>query len=138
MAYLIAILVPLVLLALFVALTVVERRRGRRYFGPARASLDAAASSLAGSARTMEPLKAAGRGLRRLAGHIIHDIATVTLAAVRASERSLSGLVRRLRSSRAPERAETRSGFLKSISYFKRTLRADAPPSKETTDTTVG
>jgi hypothetical protein len=133
MAYLVAILIPLVLLVAFVILTVIERKRGVRVLSNARASLDATASRVAVSARSLEPLAILGRNARRLAGHIIHDIATVALAAVRSSERFLSGLVRRLRSTRTSERTETRSGFLKSISYFKRTLRGTEKSSSEET-----
>lgn len=135
MAYLIAILVPAALLTAFIGLTLHERRRGVRLAGPLRVKLDAFAARLARGMRSMSPVDAALRGARRLLGHIIHDIATVTLAAVRATERSLTALVRRLRSTRSPERAETRSGFLKSISYFKRTLRGpEETPVAEATE----
>lgn len=139
MAYLVAIAVPLVLLALFLALTVVERRRGVRVLSGMRASLDATASGIAAQTRTLEPLAALMGGARTLAGHILHDIATVALAAVRAVERALAGKVRHLRSQGAPVRTETRSGFLKSVSYFKRSLRGPEKPADETpSENTVG
>lgn len=133
MAYFIAIVAPLLLLVLFLVLTAFERRKGFRVLAGPRSSLDALAQNMAASARTAEPLAVILRGVRTLVGHVVHDVATVALAVVRAVERALAGKVRRLRSERTPERTETRSGFLKSISYFKRTLRTPAVVSSEET-----
>ncbi len=130
MAYLIAILAPLALFVAFVALTVFERRRGARLFEKGRLVVDAFTRALVEDVQADVPFSRLMHGVRVLFVHIAHDIATVALMVVRAIERRLAGKVHQLKNS-ATAHAETRSGFLKSISYFKRTLRQPEVPQEE-------
>lgn len=123
MPFIVAILASLALFSGFLVLTRLERRRGARFLEGARASLDRRASHAARAVRSADFLGLVAHAVRVVAGHIIHDVASVALAGVRAFERFLTELVRELRGTRDAARPETRSRFVKSMSYFKRTLK---------------
>lgn len=129
MPYLLAILIPLGLLALFLALVAFEGRTGRRLVLPGRRELlDLKAARLAFVVRHVDWGAFANdvtrTGLERLA----HDLAHSTLIGVRALERELTGLVRTLRARRdaplLPARAADRPSRLESaVAYLKKSVQ---------------
>jgi len=128
MAALIAILVALVLFFAFLALTALERARGKRFFERARSALDVRATRIAQKLATADPFDYVVRATRTLFGHIFHDIAHVLLALVRMLERTLTGVVYRLRHLRKNhERLKTNSEYVKNITAHKESLRAETP-----------
>ncbi len=139
MAYLIAISSSLVLFFGFVGITALERKRGVRFFAPLREKLDHVTSRITKSLLAVDPLDLLVRGARVVFAHVIHDIANVLWAVVRMLERTLAGVVYKLRHLRkTDERTETNSSFVKSISSHKQTLRAPEEAVEEKTENTVG
>lgn len=131
MAYLIAISASLVLFFGFVGVTAFERKRGARLFSSLRERLDRVTLHITKSLLFVDPLDFLVRGARVVFGHVMHDIANVLWAVVRMLERTLAGVVYKLRHLRkSDERTETNSSFVKSISFHKRTLRAPEEPSE--------
>ena len=134
MALLIATLVSVALVALLVALTVVEKRQGRRVFAGARARLDAESARAAFIATNTDVAGTLLHFIRLIAAHIAHDVTAMVLRAIRMLERGLATLHVRLRRARRTD-APQGSRFVKSISYYKRSLRSPEQSPSETTDT---
>lgn len=107
MALLVAILVVAALLAGFLWLTYVERARGVRVFGRARAALDAKTAHIAATLSSETAWASLRRYVRVFADHVVHDIAHVALVVVRSVERSLTRLTRTVRT-RLASRARKR------------------------------
>jgi beta-lactamase regulating signal transducer with metallopeptidase domain len=125
MAHLIAISASLVLFFGFVGLTALEKKRGTRLLSSSREKLDRVATRTAHTLASVDPLDLLVRGARVVFAHVIHDIANVLWAVARMLERTLAGVVYRLRHLRkSDERTETNSSFVRSISFHKRTLRS--------------
>jgi hypothetical protein len=139
MAHLIAISGSLVLFFGFVGITALERKRGARFFVSQREKLDQVTLHITKSLLSVDPLDFVVRGARVVFAHVIHDIANVLWAVVRMLERTLAGVVYRLRHLRkTDQRTETNSSFVKSISSHKQTLRAPEEVMEEKTENTVG
>lgn len=138
MLYFWLILGALVLFFSFLLLTAFEEKRGTRVFHGVRSRLDAHTVKAVSVLKTADPLDFLIRGARSLFGHVFHDIMNVLWATVRMLERTLASTVRKLRTMRHhPERTETNSTFVKSISDHKETLRAE-PSVEEKREDRVG
>jgi hypothetical protein len=125
-ANLIFILISLALLIGFFALTSYEARRGSRVYAGGRARLDASIER-AEFILTHVNLGVFLRDeIRHLAGRMGHDLIHTTLVVVRAVERLLTRLVRRLRTHPEVDTAprETAREFVKVLSEFKDNLKA--------------
>jgi len=122
MASLIAILISVALFAGFVALTLIEKKRGVRVLSGARSQLDAEAARASFILSNTDFAGALLRLARMLIAHIAHDVTAMTLRAIRMLERGLATLHVRLRRARRTD-AGNGSHFVKSISYYKRSLR---------------
>lgn len=129
MGNLISVVAALALLAGFFALTGYEMRRSTRFYAPERARLDRAIERVAFIFANVDIGEFFKGELRHLASRTGHDIAHVSLLAVRAVERLLTRLVRRLRAHPEidPAPRETAREFVKTLSDFKGTLRATYP-----------
>ena len=124
MANLIFLGVTLVLLGGFFALTSYEAKRGVRVYAAGRDRLDASASR-AEIIFTHVNLGAFLRDeIRHLAARIGHNIVQFSLTTVRATERLLTRLMRRLRAHPEvdPAPRETAREFVKVLSEFKDNL----------------
>jgi hypothetical protein len=128
-ANLIFVLISIALLSGFFTVIGYERGRGTRYFAVQRARLDA----VIGRAEFILQHVSLGVFLRdeirHLAGRAGHDIAHTSLLVVRAVERVLTRLVRRLRTHPEVDTAprETAREFVKVLSEFKGNLKATHP-----------
>lgn len=128
MTHVLLIVLALLILAGFLALTNYETRRGARVFARERTVLDEKVSRIEFILEHVDLGAFAREELRRLAHRIAHDTAHVSLAAVRAAERLLTRLVRRLRPHRAEELdlRDNSSAFVKTLSDFKGRLKKAA------------
>jgi len=129
MASLIFILVSLTLLVGFFMLSAYETRRGVRLFARERARLDGDVTRIT-FVLTHVDFGAFVRDLVIHATHcIVHDIAHFSLLIVRAIERSLTRLVRFLRTWRAADIVphENTREFVKTLSDFKGHLKETRP-----------
>lgn len=128
MAHAFFIVLALLVLAGFLALTNYEARRGGRMFARERTTLDEKVSRVEFILEHVDLGAFAREELRRLAHRIAHDTAHLSLAAVRATERLLTRLVRRLRPHRAEEveLRDNSSAFVKTLSDFKGRLKKAA------------
>src|SRR3989344_3835844 len=133
MTHLILIIVTIAMLVGFLALTDYEKRRGVRLYALYRDRLDRIV------ARTEFIMENVNLGeflrdeVRHFAGRIGHDAVHFSLVVVRAAERVLTNLIRRLRTH--PEvdiapRATARE-FVKTLSDFKGSLNATHPEIQE-------
>lgn len=133
MTPLLIILVALVLLAGFFALTVHESRRGSRYAASGRAKIDAHVARASFILAHVDFAAFLREEARRIAGRLGHDFAHFTLQAVRMLERLLTRAVRRLRASQenggVPR--ETSRAFVKTLSDFKEKLAETRPEVPE-------
>lgn len=129
MIHLVLILAALFLLVGFFALTNYEARRGTRLYELQRARLDHAIERVVFIAEHINLAEFLRDEVRHLAGRIGHDIVHFSLIAVRAIERLLTNLVRRLRSHPEIDAAprETAREFVKTLSDFKGNLKATHP-----------
>ncbi|HVM59090.1 MAG TPA: hypothetical protein VMT80_02075 [Candidatus Paceibacterota bacterium] len=130
MYYLYAVAASLVLCAGFLALTAYERRRGARVFARARDAFDRRVEHAAFLFSHVDFAAFLREESLRLLHKASHDIAHVSLIAVRAVERGLTRLVRNLRTRRASERLaprETSREFVRTLSDFKGHLEATRP-----------
>jgi hypothetical protein len=136
MAHLVFILGTIALLAGFFALTYYESRRGVRVFAGDRARLDALVARMAFILEHVDLGAFLRDEIRRLLGRIGHDIAHLSLQAVRATERVLTRLVRYLRTRHEVDITprETARPFVKSLSDFKDRLKAARPEVEEVTE----
>lgn len=132
MGYAIFILIALALLAGFLVLTEYEMRRGTRVFARERDLLDAKVARVEFILEHVDLWAFAREEFLRLAHRFGHDIARLSLEAVRAIERLLTRLVRRLRPhwhlDEAP-RETTARPFVKTLSDFKDRLKQAAENS---------
>lgn len=125
MTYLISILVPLALLALFLLLVTYEERRGARVVLPGpRQALDLKVARAAFIVRHVDWGAFTNDVLRSGTERILHDLAHTSLIIVRALERALTRLVRTLRARRDmplfPAREEERPSRLESAAQYLR------------------
>jgi len=129
MVYLLFILATIALLGGFFALTQYEARRGARLFAEKRARLDRNIERVAFIIEHVDLGAYLRDEVRHLVGRISHDIAHLSLLAVRAVERLLTRLVRYLRSRHAVRTLprENVREFVKTLSDFKGTLKATHP-----------
>jgi hypothetical protein len=136
MPYLILIVISLVLFLGFISMTIVETRRGVRMFLPLRESFDKTASRILFVLTHVDLASFVSKLLRDLGSRIAHDGAHGSLLAVRFFERLLTRAVRTLRlrnSTTTPVAPKETSHFVRTIMYFKQTLRHSrktaVPPS---------
>ena len=132
MAYLVFILVSLALLGGFVALTHYETRRDTRFFAHKRDYLDQAVKHIEFVLAHIDLGAFVREEVRRLAARISHDLAHLSLQAVRTTERLLTRLVRHLRSRHTIDTVDTvpRENvreFVRTLSDFKGKLKATHP-----------
>lgn len=129
MGHLIFILITLGLLAGFFVLTNYESRRGVRVLAEKRDRLDKNVEHIEFILQNVDLGAFVRDEVRRLIARISHDIAHLSLQAVRAAEHLLTRLVKHLRSRHeidiAP-RGNVRE-FVKTLSDFKDGLKATHP-----------
>lgn len=128
MTHVLLIVLALLVLSGFLALTNYETRRGMRVLARERTMLDEKVSRIEFILEHVDLGAFAREEFRRLAHRIAHDTAHLSLAAVRATERLLTRLVRRLRPHRAEELdlRDNSSAFVKTLSDFKGRLKKAA------------
>ncbi|MEK7515342.1 MAG: hypothetical protein AAB555_00190 [Patescibacteria group bacterium] len=133
MAYLVFIFASLALLVGFFALINYEARRGSRLYEPQRAKLDRTVERIVFITEHVNLAEFLRDEVRHLAGKMGHDIAHFSLIVVRAIERILTSLVRRLRNHPEIDTAqrETAREFVKTLSDFKDGLNAKHPEIQE-------
>lgn len=130
MGYLIFMLVTIVLLAGFLALTWYETGRGVRVFARERARLDSSVEQIELIFAHVDLGKFLREEARRLFEIVGHWVAELSLQVVRALERLLTRLVRHLRMRGAAEPVAPRESvreFVKTLSDFKSGLDATRP-----------
>ena len=127
------ILVSLVALTSFLALVWYEHRRGTRFFAPLRARLDQNVERAEFILEHVDFGAFIQAEAYRIAGNIGHAAAHFSLQAVRAIERLLTRLVRRLRTQHAVELAPRESAreFVRTLSDFKVKLESTRPDAPE-------
>jgi|SRR3989338_2579426 len=118
------------LIALFVGTLVVEARRQARFFSTYRNQLDRWVEQASFILAHVDFASFAKEEIQRLARRASHDLAHLTLQSVRAVERLLTRLVRRLRT-RHPDLSqpagESTRSFVRTLSEFKGHLEATRP-----------
>lgn len=117
----ILVLSSIVLFVGFLFLTRAEERRGVRYFPSTRDALDARVSTMSVQALNTDIGETTASFLRRVGHRILHDVAHISLLAVRWVERTLTRAVRSLRAKRAQQAP---SAFVATMTDFKRDLRS--------------
>lgn len=123
------ILVTLLLLTTYIALLMLEARRGTRFFAARRERLDRAVGHIAFIARHVDFNSFAREEAIHLSRQGIHILAHRVLLGVRRAERLLTRLVRHLRlhtETVAPGGESSRS-FVRTLSEFKGQLEATRP-----------
>ncbi|MBI5405952.1 hypothetical protein HY972_02860 [Candidatus Kaiserbacteria bacterium] len=136
MTHLLFIFVSVALLLGFLVLSRYEERHSTRLFAPARARLDERVARIGFVFTHVDFAAFAREEARRASARVGHDIAHLSLQAVRLAERLLTRLVRRLRVHNeagialAP-RASTRP-FVQALSDFKNRLKATRPEMSDT------
>lgn len=127
--YIVFILVSLLLLVGFFVLTSYETRRGVRFFVLQRERLDRIVERTEFIVENVNLGEFIRDEIHHLIGRIGHDIVHFSLIAVRAVERLLTNLVRRLRTHPIVDEAprETAREFVKTLSDFKDSLNATHP-----------
>lgn len=126
MTYVILTSVSLALLIGFYGLTVVETRRGQRLvLSDARRALDTQAHRVGFILAHIDFVSFAREESLRLMTRMVHASAHLSLRAVRAAERTLSRLVRRLRMHQALDTAPSAQvrEFVQTLSEFKSRLK---------------
>ena len=129
MIYLIFIFVTLTLLVGFFMLTDYETKRGARFYSQYRDRLDRIVERTEFIIANVNLGEFMRDEIRHFASRMGHDIAHISLIAVRAIERLLTNLVRRLRAHPEVDTAprETAREFVKTLSDFKDNLKATHP-----------
>lgn len=129
MTYLIFILATLALLAGFLALTRYEAKRGTRFFAPLRTRLDQGIEHIEFILAHVDLGAFLRDEIRGFARRLAHDGAHLSLQAVRAIERFLTGLVRRFRMRQEVDAIPRESArtFVKTLSDFKVHLKTVRP-----------
>ncbi|MBI4088704.1 hypothetical protein HY415_01265 [Candidatus Kaiserbacteria bacterium] len=125
MTHLILILAALALLGSFIALTDYEMRRGVRFFALRRAQFDQHIEQVKFVLTHVNFGAFLRDEMRRIADRAGHDIAHLSLQAVRMAERLLTRLVRYFRSRHAVDTVpgENVREFVKTLSDFKVKLK---------------
>jgi Mn-dependent DtxR family transcriptional regulator len=123
--HLIFLLVSCALLVGFFVLTRYETRRGVRIYRAERERLDSLVGRIELIVEHVDLGVFLRDELRHQAGRISHDVAHLSLVVVRAAERVLTRLVRRLRAHPEVDTAprETAREFVKVLSEFKDNLK---------------
>ena len=125
-AYIIAILVPLALLAGFLALVSIEERTGRRMFAGRRYQFDERIARIAFIIRHVDWGAFSADIARTSLERAAHDVAHATLLAVRALERFLTQVVRQLRARQdapaLPSRTQS-TRTERAVRYIRQTVR---------------
>lgn len=129
MGNLIFILTTLALLAGFIALSGYEEKRGMRFFAPQRARLDKNVARIEFILAHVDFGAFLLEEARRFAARVGHDIAHISLLAVRAAERLLTRAVRYLRTPHVADSTprESARGYVKTLADFKDRLKATHP-----------
>lgn len=129
MTYLIFILITLVLLGGFFALTRYEAEHGMRFFAPFRARLDQNVEHVEFILTHVDITTFLRNEIIHFAHRIGHDSVHLSLIVVRAVERSLTRLVRYFHTRRAEDTAprESARAFVKTLADFKSNLKATHP-----------
>ncbi len=129
MTHLIVILALFALLIGLLVLTSYESRRGKRFYASDRARFDSAVMRVEFVLAHVSLGAFLRDEIRHLAGRIGHDIVHISLLVVRAVERLLTRLIRRLRTHPEVDTAprETAREFVKVLSEFKGNLKATHP-----------
>lgn len=129
MTYLILIVASILLLVGFAVVTREEGKRGTRVLEPRRAKLDAFVTRIVFIINHVDFAAFIREESRRAAGLLGHTAAYLSLQVVRAAERLLTRVVRKLRTEHAVEPrpvGETRE-FVKTLSDFKGRLKETMP-----------
>lgn len=130
MAYIIFILITLALLVGFIFLSDYESRKGARVFARERGHLDGSVEKVEFILTHVDLGAFLREELHHLASRIAHDIAHLSLIAIRAVERFLTNIVRHLRTeghaTDVPPHENARE-FVKTLSDFKGHLEATRP-----------
>ncbi len=131
MIYLFFILCSLLLLIGFGVLTTYEEKHARRFFGTRRRALDTLVARAVFIIAHVDFAAFTRDEARRVMRHVGHLLAQGSLRGVRALERLLTNVARRLRAQhgvavRRGTREETRE-FVKTLSAFKGRLRETMP-----------
>ena len=145
MPYLILIGISLLLFVGFLSLTAVETRRGVRILLPLRESLDTFATRLLYIVTHIDLGTFTARVAKDTSSHIVHALAHSSLVGTRFIERTLTRAVRYLRTRHLPASPavpKETSGFVRTIIYFKQTLRrsrkSEVPPTSVSSEDTIG
>ncbi|MBU0750227.1 hypothetical protein KKH15_01795 [Patescibacteria group bacterium] len=124
MAYLIAILVSILLLAGFLLLTAYERSHARKIFPKLRAGLDRKVGRGTFVLKHVDWSAFLRHLVQAVVARVVHDVAQVTLVAVRVIERLLTRVVRTIReqTGKTPPTPRT-DGLRATLIYFRKNLR---------------
>lgn len=134
MSYIITIGSTFLLIVLFVVLTRLEQKKGKRFFASNRARLDARLSRLGYVVEHIDWGAFFGHMFKLSLEKVAHDVVHGTLLVVRTIERTLTRTIRVLRErlayrSDSPEASE---GFElgKTIQRFRKNLKRDSTDNK--------
>ena len=129
MIYLVVMVISVALLGGFLVLTSYETARGMRFYGAFRERLDHTATHLGFIWNTVNLAAFVRDEIRHLAERIGHDAVHLSLVVVRAIERTLTRLVRYMRTRQAATVVprENARAFVKTLTDFKDTLNATHP-----------
>jgi hypothetical protein len=129
MVYLIFVLITVVLLAGFFFLSDYETRRGSRVFARERERLDFGVGQVEFVLANVDVMAFVREEFNIIIQRIAHDIAHISLTAVRAVERFLTRIVRRIRMEHTVDTGprENAREFVKTLSDFKDQLK-ETPP----------
>ncbi len=127
------ILATFLLLAAYTGLLVFEIRRGKRFLATYRGQLDRFVAQGSFIFAHVDFASFLRDESRRIAHRLTHDLAHFSLLSVRAVERLLTRLVRKLRASGAAEPAPRESArhFVRTLSEFKGHIEATRPEVPE-------
>lgn len=133
MAYVLSLSLATILSGSFVALTFFEKRRGTRYFERERAALDRAVEQLLFILANVQLSAWAQDEMRRAAGRISHGVVHFSLQITRAIERSLTRIIKYLRSKQEAQEAPKASerAFIGTLADFKSQLSSTRPHVSE-------
>ncbi len=139
MVYGIILLLSIALSAGFFALAAHEARRGRRYFETYRARLDREADRIAFIAAHVDFPAFLRDVSREAVERAAHELASLSLIAVRFVERVLTRAVKQLRVRRQlpPSLPENRSSFVETLADFKTSLRSARPAAEQKSSGTM-
>ena len=130
MGYLIFIIITIALLVGFFVLSDYETRRGTRAFAEKRARLDGEVEKIEFVLANVDIVAFLREESNIIAQRIMHDVAHISLTVVRAVERFLTRIVRRLRMEHKVVDTGPRENareFIQTLSDFKDQLK-ETPP----------